>query len=311
MADIIYPSSLPTPQASTVTPAERRALSDPKRPREARALERDRRDFERVTWPAMSSAQVAAFDAWWRTTLVYGGAWFSARWPLPQGFVSAVRKFVEQPKWAYVGRGFWRTSALMEVRGQGTPLVNDLPWGEDPGGEGAWELTVSTPSSFFVDDNAVLDPVSGLPVSGVFNETNVQEEHDYASDSPPSEGIWTWLGSAGGFFDTYSIDFEITAGDDFTTFPKFGVGRADDLGTTGGSGLYHSAGQIITTDSSDVLDSVISAIGPFTLGDVITVRIFSAVLGTAAIYLNGESVAEVGGRSAHFFIRPFNESAGG
>lgn len=122
MADLIPPASLPRPQTSVVTPAERRILSDQSRPRDARAAQRDRTEFERLTFPALTQAQAAAFDTWWRDDLVYGGAWFTAKWPLPRGFVNAVRKFIETPKFEFVGdhmNGRWRVSVLTEVRGLG------------------------------------------------------------------------------------------------------------------------------------------------------------------------------------------------
>jgi hypothetical protein len=121
MAALEYPAGLPCPQTSTVTPAERRALSEPDRPRDARALQRDRLEFERITWPPMSAAESAEFDEWWRDTLTFGGAWFAAEWPLPRGMVSAVRKFRGQPRYEFVSGKFWRVSALCEVRGRGLP----------------------------------------------------------------------------------------------------------------------------------------------------------------------------------------------
>lgn len=119
MASVTYPAGLPCPQTSTVTPAERRALSSADRPREARNIQRDRLDYERITWPPMTIAESDTLLTWWRTTLIYGGAWFVATWPLPRGLVAAVRKLREQPKWQFVPGGFWRLSALCEVRGRG------------------------------------------------------------------------------------------------------------------------------------------------------------------------------------------------
>ena len=193
------------------------------------------------------------------------------------------------------------------------PIPPVIAVGSEP-----WEITVSTPSIYFPEDNAVIDPITSLPVAAVFDEASVQAEHDYAADGPPSEGLWTWLGSAAGFFDAYSIDFTITAGISFDPadpdyhFPKFGVGRADDQGTTGGAGFYHAAGDLITTDVSDVLVDVIASITPpLVTGDVITVRVSSVALGAVAFYLNNVEIGSVTGRVADFFIRPYNQSAGG
>jgi hypothetical protein len=157
---ILYPSSLPRPQTSIVTPFERRALSQADRPRDARAFQRDRLDYERITWPTLSAVQVEALMSWWEEDLVFGGAWFTARWPLPRGFVEAVRKFREQPKREYAGRGFWRASAVCEVRGRtineiydiGTELVELPPIG--------WSIDI-------VDNDIKLEMNAGrLPFGG-------------------------------------------------------------------------------------------------------------------------------------------------
>jgi len=120
MASVAWPRTLPCPQTSTVTPAERRALSSADRPREARNIQRDRLEYERVTWPPFDQAKAEAILTFWRDTLQRGGAWFVADWPLPRGLrVQAVRKFREQPKWQFIPGGFWQLSALCEVRGRG------------------------------------------------------------------------------------------------------------------------------------------------------------------------------------------------
>ncbi len=111
------PTALPVPQTSTVTSAERRMLSDQNRPREVRAIQRDRHEFERLTWPPMSTLEVELLLDWWEDELVFGGAWFAATWPLPRGMVGAVRKFYKQPESRFVPGGYWKVSALCEVRG--------------------------------------------------------------------------------------------------------------------------------------------------------------------------------------------------
>lgn len=123
---LVYPAELPVPQTSTVTPVERRALSDADYPREAVAIERDRMQIEEITLPPMQADQLAVFWAWWRNELVYGGAWFAATWPLPVGMVTAVRKFVGTPQREYIAPGFWRITAVCEVRGIGV-IPTDVP----------------------------------------------------------------------------------------------------------------------------------------------------------------------------------------
>lgn len=118
-----YPTTLPCPQTSTVAPSEKRQLSDEARPRDARALQRDRLELERITWPPLTAAQAEEIRSWWRNDLVYGGAWFVANWPVPRGMVSCVRRFLEQPSWSFVPGGFWALSALCEIRGVGLDPV--------------------------------------------------------------------------------------------------------------------------------------------------------------------------------------------
>jgi hypothetical protein len=128
MASVSWPRTLPCPQTSTVTPAERRALSSADRPREARNIQRDRLEYERVTWPAMDIPKAGTILTFWRDTLKHGGAWFVADWPLPRGIhTQAVRKFREQPRWQFIAGGFWQLSALCEVRGRGLLIDDQVP----------------------------------------------------------------------------------------------------------------------------------------------------------------------------------------
>lgn len=116
---IAYPASLPTPQTSGVASSERRFLATPERPRQARAIQRDRSYTEQLSFPPMRAEQYAVWREWWRNDLLEGGAWFSAEWPLPQGYGTAVRKFLAAPDWAFIPGGMWRISAVCEVRGAG------------------------------------------------------------------------------------------------------------------------------------------------------------------------------------------------
>lgn len=128
MTYVRYPSTLPCPRTSVVTPAERRQLSQQDRPRDAAAIERDRTWLERITWPVFSATQAAAFRTWWQETLFYGAYWFAADWPSPIGPVDVVRRLVAAPSWTFVPGGFWEVSALCEVRGRGElPRVEPLP----------------------------------------------------------------------------------------------------------------------------------------------------------------------------------------
>lgn len=119
-----YPTTLPVPQTETVTPFDRAQYSNRDRPREARALSLDRLAVVRATWPPLSPAEAAIFEAWWRVDIYQGGAWFNATWPLPQGSVPAVFRFIEQPRWRFVPGGRWRLEGLLEQRGRGLSVID-------------------------------------------------------------------------------------------------------------------------------------------------------------------------------------------
>lgn len=80
----------------------------------------------------MPAEQSAAILAWWRDDLIFGGAWFAADWPIPQGLVTAVRKIREQPRWEYVPGGYWALSAMCEVRGVGEEPQGAVDPNADP-----------------------------------------------------------------------------------------------------------------------------------------------------------------------------------
>lgn len=127
MADPVYPSTLPAPQALRRTPLERRQLSAVDRPRDSRPLQFDRGSTENITWPPLTTAQLETLMTWWRGTLHLGGSWFSSSWPCPQGRPVLVRKFTEQPRRTFMAGGFWRVTATVEVRG-----VGQIPIERDP-----------------------------------------------------------------------------------------------------------------------------------------------------------------------------------
>jgi hypothetical protein len=117
---VVYPPALPCPAEGTalLIPAERRQMSGLEGARVARAVQRDRLATRQVTFN-YSFAQAATFWSWWRTTLIYGGAWFEVTdWPLPQGGISVVR-FLGVPTRQVIPGFGWRLSAEVEVRGAG------------------------------------------------------------------------------------------------------------------------------------------------------------------------------------------------
>ena len=124
---IVFPTTLPTPSVSSVTPAERRLLSDlTGGPQQARGLQRDYLATQRVEWALLTADEADAFNGWWRVTLTSGGAWFASTWPAPQGWVSIVRRFVGAPQWTHLPGGMWHVSASVQVRGRGMPPM--LSW---------------------------------------------------------------------------------------------------------------------------------------------------------------------------------------
>lgn len=125
MSRVDYPDALPCPQVAVAAPLERRALSTQTRPRQARALQRDRGVLVNVTWPPMNAAQMTAWREWWSATLIYGASPFNASWPLPEGVVDAVWQFLETPRRSFVPGGRWIVSAQMEVRGVNLPVIRD------------------------------------------------------------------------------------------------------------------------------------------------------------------------------------------
>lgn len=178
---IDYPSELPAPQTSTVSPAEMRQLSDQTRPYQARALSVEHREFERITFPAMTRLQADRFQGWWKDELYYGGAWFNATWPLPRGMVEAVRKFVGSPRWQAVGRGYWKISAVCEVRGRSVPVFrpdtlsyawNDLTKiGTDPESlESYWTLTNGGATATVSNGYSIISSQHGLSVGDFYAE---------------------------------------------------------------------------------------------------------------------------------------------
>jgi hypothetical protein len=152
MPEITVPAGVPCPQTSTVTPVDRRLITEGNHPRiQGRTIELDERKIQTLTW-ALNEAQSAAFRTWWRDVLVFGGAWFSAppTWPTPEGLVVKVRRFVEAPRWTYQGVGNWLVSATCEVRG--ATLLPVEP--EVASGGIGWHEPVNAPGGYLTADPA-------------------------------------------------------------------------------------------------------------------------------------------------------------
>lgn len=133
MPAIIVPPALPMPSVATLTPTERRLLTSLPGPRQARVQQRDFNAGQRIEWAVLNRAQVSLLRTWWHDDLFEGGAWFAATWPLPEGLVVGVRKFLAEPAMTYLGANKWRVSAQCEVRGRG-----ELPQAPSSGAEIGW-----------------------------------------------------------------------------------------------------------------------------------------------------------------------------
>ncbi len=121
VAELAYPASLPSPQVATIQSAERRALTGGAGPRDARPLQTDRLARQQLQF-TLTSSESATFKDWIRETLTWGGAWFAATWPLPQGLIVGVRRFdMATERWLYLGGKLqlWRLTIEAEVRGRG------------------------------------------------------------------------------------------------------------------------------------------------------------------------------------------------
>lgn len=165
MAEINYPSSLPAPKTSLISPVEGRALASEQEPLFARAISTEGRMLERITWPALNSARAEALQLWWETDLTYGGAWFNATWPLPQGLVRAVRKFIQPLRWRRIGHRHWMVEAVCEVRRLSLPVREG---GASTGGdEIGWFNPVTSASGTVAHANSGTGELSDFAVSGV------------------------------------------------------------------------------------------------------------------------------------------------
>lgn len=179
-----YPTTLPCPQTLLATPFERWQPSDPNRPREARALSTDRLAVVRATWPPLSPAEAAIFQAFWDDDLRDGGAWFNATWPLPQGKVPAVFRFIQQPRWRMVPGGRWRVEAVLEQRGRGLSVAEPAPAGNPPtpwnvaNPFGAWTFTAADFTATSSDAGAYVVSETGVSVGDYYAELVLEFEFD-------------------------------------------------------------------------------------------------------------------------------------
>lgn len=190
------PGTIPVPRHMPITPKERRLLSEPPGPRDSRTVAREFVGEHDVQW-LLNEAQSAAFVTWYRTDLIEGGAWFSARWPMPQGLVLLERQFIGAPRWQFAGNGFWRVSARVQFRSTGvappppddtgsTPsedYLHDLFDGDDatnladhsPNIGGSWVHFEGLNSAFISGNRLEIDASFGVPCV-FYNQTTIPSD---------------------------------------------------------------------------------------------------------------------------------------
>ncbi len=153
-----YPTTLPCPQTLTATPFER--------------------------WQPSSPAEAAILQAFWKDDLRDGGAWFNATWPLPQGRVPAVFRFIEQPRWRMVPGGRWRVEAVLEQRGRGLSVSQPAPVGNPPtpwntaNPVGAWTFTNADFTASSSEAGAYVVSETGVSVGDYYAELVVSFDFD-------------------------------------------------------------------------------------------------------------------------------------
>lgn len=119
-----YPRNLPPPlSGSSISPTERRRISNIQGPSNYRTVQRDYGGTKRASF-IFTPAQAEAFRMWWEGRVAYGGGWFAANWPLLNSRVDNVFRFVAPPEWSLAGGGIdglghWRVNCEFEIRGRG------------------------------------------------------------------------------------------------------------------------------------------------------------------------------------------------
>lgn len=117
MTIIVYPLTLPPPQASPLQRKERRALAPAGvAPQSARQLQGAFAGTFDLTF-TLRADECAAWMSWWRTDLDYGGAWFlAANWLTPWGSGLEARFIGEGPKLSSAAGGRRTLTIRAEAR---------------------------------------------------------------------------------------------------------------------------------------------------------------------------------------------------
>lgn len=110
-----YPATLPCPQTLTSTLAESRLLSE-QPAQQARAISKERLAVVSLSW-TLTDVQAATFVDWFDDDIEFGGSWFTATWPTPEGLLlTRSYRFSGRLAWNFIPGGFWTVSAVCEVQ---------------------------------------------------------------------------------------------------------------------------------------------------------------------------------------------------
>ena len=114
--EVRYPDELPCPQVdTTLTPRERRYISDVSEVKKMRTFQRGfQAKREHVSF-VFSETQAEVFQRWYQESIIEGGAWFYADWPLLHTEKDVCHRFVTRPVWKFLARGFFHVTATIEV----------------------------------------------------------------------------------------------------------------------------------------------------------------------------------------------------
>ncbi|KQV85428.1 hypothetical protein ASC87_06980 [Rhizobacter sp. Root1221] len=232
---------------SEVQSKERRLLSPEggtAGPLKSRVLQRDLLQREQAAF-LFTFAQAEVFRSWWRDTLVFGGCWFGAHWPLPQGVPEGAyrfRRFVGTPTWSEFLPGVgWNVTAVLEVRGLGTPEVTGGGGGDFAMGwcDPVQEMDVATPaqsnSGTLPDENNGGNALCGGIVGGAgaladVEFTLVSWVPIIEADDPPEVGNRT----DPGFLGMFDLEWFLHRDPEFNFITAISGGVAKVSATVGG-----------------------------------------------------------------------------
>ena len=116
MAEIAYPSSLPGPMPGSFAPRPRRAASPLEGPLQQRGRQRDAAGLASQYTYVYTPEQMAAWLAWYRSTLIDGRRWFAHTLPGRGGMAARVVRYLDVSQ-QLLGAGIYRVTASFEQRG--------------------------------------------------------------------------------------------------------------------------------------------------------------------------------------------------